>query len=86
MKKRKYQIIAAVCFSIITGFYRELVPVAHNVLNSFIATVLCGVTLYFLFEISSTYRKIWQKIIVFVLGILLVVIVMVMVDLIGIKM
>lgn len=86
MKKRKYQIIAAVCFSIITGVYRELAPVAHNVLNSFIAAVLCGVTLYFLFEISSTYRKMWQKIIVFVLGILLVIIVMVVVDLIGIKM
>lgn len=85
MKKRKYQILAAAIFAIFTGLYREIMPVAHNVFNSLVATVLCGFTLYFLFEISNSYRKMWQKIVVFVAGILLTILVMVIANLLGIK-
>lgn len=83
--KRRSLILAALIALTAAAVYYQLVPSAQNNHKSVIATILITLSLYFLFEVSTTYPKMWRKILVFVIGIVWAIVVMLLTALISEK-
>ena len=79
LNKKALWIIGTLILSAITGIFFYLN--GHSTSTTTIGVILAGITLYFLFQTGQLYKKIWIKILVYLIDAVCILFVLVIISL-----
>lgn len=79
LNKKSFWITGTLILSAITGIFFYLN--GHSTSTTTIGVILAGITLYFLFQTGQLYKKIWIKILVYLINAVRILIVLLIISL-----
>lgn len=79
LNKKSFWITGTLILSAITGIFFYLN--GHSTSTTTIGVILAGITLYFLFQTGQLYKKIWIKILVYLIDAVWILIVLLIISL-----